>query len=98
MSFLLLTMQSYCDFLPIPRNFPNSSLTCSDNRPHRRHIRQMPSETVAHKSAHKGQSCCDMALLNFLATQQSINGFFSAFAARKFGSFGKSLYLCRRNQ
>ena len=49
MSFFLLTMQSYGDFLPIPRNSPNSSLTCSDNRPHRRHIRQMPSETVAHK-------------------------------------------------
>ena len=55
MSFLLLTMQSYGDFLPIPRKIPNSSLTCSDNRPHRRHIRQMLSETVAH-NAHKGQS------------------------------------------
>ena len=46
MSFFLLTMQSYGDFLPIPRNFPNSSLICSDNSPHRRHIRQMPSESV----------------------------------------------------
>ena len=27
-------MQSYGGFLPIPRNLPNSSLTCSDNRPH----------------------------------------------------------------
>ena len=26
-------MQSYGDFLPIPRNLPNSSLTCSDNYP-----------------------------------------------------------------
>ena len=34
MSFFLLTMQSYGDFLPIPRKIPNSSLTCSDNRPH----------------------------------------------------------------
>ena len=64
MSFLLSlrrclfcsTVQSYGDFLPIPRKIPNSSLTCSDNRPHMRHIRQMPSEPVAHKSAHKGQS------------------------------------------
>ena len=30
MSFFLLTMQSYGDFLPIPRKIPNSSLTCSD--------------------------------------------------------------------
>ena len=38
-----LTMQSYGDFLLIPRKFTKSSLTCSDNRPHRRHIRQTPS-------------------------------------------------------
>ena len=49
MSFFLLTMQRYGGFLPIPRKFPNSSLTCSDNRPHRRHIRQMLSKPVAHK-------------------------------------------------
>ena len=39
-------VQRYGGFLPIPRKIPNSSLTCSDNRPHRRHIRQMPSESV----------------------------------------------------
>ncbi len=49
------TVQRYGDFLPIPRNFPNSSLTCSDNRPDLRQIMQMPSKPVAHK----GHPCCD---------------------------------------
>ena len=55
MSFLLLTMQSYGDFLPIPRKFQNSSLTCSDNRPHMRHIRHMPSESVVFKERFQTQ-------------------------------------------
>ena len=42
-------VQRYGGFLPIPRKIPNSSLTCSDNRPDLRHIRQMPSKSVAHK-------------------------------------------------
>ena len=52
MSFFLLTMQSYGDSLPIPRKIPNSSLTCSDNRPHMRHIRQMPSKPVVRQGDH----------------------------------------------
>ena len=42
-------MQSYGDFLLIPRKFPNSSLTCSDNRPHRRQTRQTPSKSVVYR-------------------------------------------------
>ena len=57
MSFLLLTMQSYGDFLPIPRKIPNSSLTCSDNHLHRRHIRQMPSKPVVSGGRELPDSC-----------------------------------------
>ena len=34
---------------------------------------------------------------NFVATQQSKNDLFSAFAAPKFGSFVESYYLCTEN-
>ena len=44
MLFVLMTVQRYGGFLLIPRKFQNSSLTCSDNRPYMRQIRQMPSK------------------------------------------------------
>ena len=52
MSFFFFFLQSYGDSLPIPRKIPNSSLTCSDNRPHMRHIRQMPSKPVVRQGDH----------------------------------------------
>ena len=58
MSFLL-SMQRYGGFLPIPRNSPNSSLTCSDNRPHRRHIRQMSSKSVVSSQKIKAEECVE---------------------------------------
>ena len=58
MSFLL-SMQRYGGFLPIPRNSPNSSLTCSDNRPHRRHIRQMPSKSVVSSQKIETAECIE---------------------------------------
>ena len=39
--------QSYGVFILIPRNFSNSSPTCSDNRPHRRQINVLYYKCVA---------------------------------------------------
>ena len=49
MLFVLMTVQRYGGFLLIPRKFLNSSLTCSDNRPYMRQIRQMPSKSDVYR-------------------------------------------------